>query len=177
MFSFTHKNQVHTFTIKDLIESYDECNDHDFLNIKDRRGYCDDEIMNFGESLEKNIGHRSEIKWVSVEPLEEEMKNFEKAEFRKYLFQNCVFENTHLIVIKTFEKEYYEWNEIIIFLTENSFKMVACLGAHPRVETEEFVFYNSDGSGPNLIEDIDDPDKIYEDFVKYYNIFINDGSH
>lgn len=178
MFKFTHKDKEHSFTIKDLIESYEDSDDDDdyFLDIEDRRKYCDREIMNGWDSFEENIDYIEGIDWISVGPTEEELPNNNKAEFRKYRSKN--FEDLQLIVIETFGCEYGgRFNQIIILLTKNSFKMVACLSLHPRVETEEFAFCNTNGTGLSLIPDIDDPDKVYDYFFIYYNEFINNKNH
>lgn len=42
------------------------------------------------------------------------------------------------------------------------------------IETNEFRYENSDGSGPDLFEDFTDPKLLASNLTKYYHEFLND---
>jgi len=49
--------------------------------------------------------------------------------------------------------------------------------SHPYVETDYMTYSNSDGSGPNIIEDFDDPQSLIGNLIKYYGEFLNNEHH
>jgi hypothetical protein len=105
-----------------------------------------------------------------------------------YNYKYITFENSDdeiLMAIKYISV--CETMDLILLIREDYFAIVSCINYHPHVETPNFIYYNSDGSGPDILSDNNDnsimngestnPLLLFQNLVKYYNDFTQNLHH
>lgn len=144
---------------------------HNVLNDK-VPSYCDREIKTFKDPI-KNLESILNYKWVktqellSLEPFSEYHSVTYECNDIKLIGIDCEYEEeyNHFLILQSPHKIEFEYI------------IVGVVIGHPIVETNYVSYDNSDGSGPDLFEDLNDPVILAKNLVYYYHEFLNDHYH
>jgi hypothetical protein len=133
--------------------------------------YCDLEIKSYTNTL--NLDYILTIDWVKIEEIN---KEDEFSVFKSITFQSDDG-NASLTAIDCEYEDMY--GQFLILITETEYVVVGVYEGHPFIETKHVIYDNSDGSGPDLFEDIKkiEPKLLASNLIRYYNEFLNDEYH
>lgn len=133
--------------------------------------YCDVEIKSYTNTL--NLDYISNLDWVKIEEFDNE------EEFS--LFKSITFQSAdETVSLTAIDCEYEDmYGQFLILITDSEYVVVGVYEGHPFIETKHVIYGNSDGSGPDLFDDIDkiDAKLLASNLIRYYNEFLNDEYH
>jgi len=174
------------FNVENIIKLIDTDGDYDLLNklYPNRKSFCDDEIMDYEDP---NLKFK-EYNWDFIDnkyekcSIQKEICKFTLITKFEFTLNKFKFDDNVLIAVKITRlhdnSSHDDNDEIIGLLTPNHVIIVSSLMGHPKIETNDMIYYNSDGSFfDELIEDINDPEGLTRNLFKYYKKFLNDEYH
>jgi len=166
------------FNVKNILRIINAEGELFFLDTiyPNRQSFGDDEILNFKHQI-SDLNKIKKYNWFQIESIKESIivddYNPLVFELNKYKSNDNI-----LIGIKiTDSKETWRVDEFIALFTLNDIVIIGVLSGHPRVETTTMTYDNSDGSGPHIIDDINNPVNLSNNLIKYYNAFLKDQYH
>ena len=147
--------------------------DYDILNFPNRKYFVDNEILDYKNTADLN--KINDYDWKLSKSIYKELSKL------KYTMNKFVVNNNILIAIRinqAYTEEYDDdCDEIIGLFTPDYNIIISNIMGHPKIETNDFIYCNSDGSGPDIIDDINDAKQLSNHLIKYYHEFINDNYH
>lgn len=145
-------------TIINVIENYGY-----FLKNK-RKYYADEKVKNYINPIMFKT-----YQWKLLKTNHKETSY--KITLNTFISNDCILKACYVI------DEYDDYHEFIGLFTPEYTVIVSVVSGHPRVETTDIIYENSDGSGPDIITDINNPILLMDDLIKYYHEFLNNDYH
>lgn len=124
--------------------------------------YCDADIKHFKNTID--LDNLINYKWI---------KNQTKV-FNQYKSVTYKYNDLLLSGIECEDDDYHQF---LIFICPQHYIIVGVIAAHPMIETSYVRYENSDGSGPDLFDHLNDPKVLVKNLIKYYHEFLNDEYH
>lgn len=178
MLSFTHKETKHEFSPLTIFNTYKDNNDSNTLFNLEVSYYCDKEIE---DKNDKEIFFASSWFLIQKGKVYVNCQEDEEGNYEYMIFKTKFNNKKYFLTILDIEYGYYGDGQFLILNSEDLFFSVSVINSHPQLETTEFNYFNSDGSGANILGGLDfnnpDGSSCYKNFVKYYDSFVNDYYH
>lgn len=162
------------FNTENIIKIIDSDGSYDLLNeLYPYRQYFDDnEILDFKDKIDDKI---TEYNWCLSKSLFKETSSF-KFILNKFIYNDSIL--ISIIITRLYPESIDDdYDQIIGLFTNDNIIILGVLMGHPKIETNDIVYNNSDGSGPDIIDDINNPHSLSKNLVKYYNAFLKDEFH
>jgi len=144
--------------------------DNNITQISNRPHFVDDEIEKFNDVID-DLNEISQYNWIKTD---------EKYDNKLLPFFHSVTYRADDYKLMGVECKYNDSPDdakFIALITPKYFIIIGVVGEHPMIETTYMSYANSDGSGPDIFDKLDNPKKLAQNLIKYYHKFINDEYH
>ncbi len=149
-----------------FLEGLDTC----VTYIPDRPCFCDSEINGFMDPI-SDLESILTYDWIKTNEITkcESLPQFHSIRYSS--------NETQLTVISAQYDDLPDDAQFLVLTRPNDFVILGVVGSHPMIESSHFIYCNSDGSGPNILGDMNNPQKLAHNLIFYYREFINNRYH
>lgn len=147
--------------------------DGNITKIKGRPDYCDENIPK--KYIRSDLSFINNLRWTEIEG--------KHCWYAKHAFRSTTYlstkksEEIKLMAISCTYKDLPNDAFFLVLIEPNYFIIVGVVGEHPMIESSTFTYVNSDGSGPKLFNEMNDPRKLAESLIKFYDDFSENRYH